>query len=99
LWRLQQITQPKAAKTAIGRFKQISTCIGKRAIQVKDHAGFEHILASLVTPIAKSRVCAKQLVDFPYTLKRAPLIYKGLRSANEYRTHHSCRGKRHPNAI
>jgi len=40
-------------------------------------------------PIAKNGVCAKQLVDFHYTLKRAPLFYKGLRSANEYRTHHS----------
>jgi hypothetical protein len=98
-WCLKQVTQPKATKTAIGRFEQISTCVGKRAIQVKDHTGFEHILASLAVPIAKNGVCAKQLVDFHYTLKRAPLFYKGLRSANEYRTHHSCRRKRHPNAI
>jgi hypothetical protein len=77
-WRLQHVSQPKASKTTVGRFQQIATGIGKRAIQIKDHTGFEHILASLVAPIAKSGVCAKQLVDFHYTLKRAPLIYKGL---------------------
>jgi hypothetical protein len=67
---MQQIIQAQTPETSIGSFQQITAGVSKRAIEIKNHTGFEHIIASFVTHRFNSPNCAKPLVEFPYTLKR-----------------------------